>query len=144
MRPINFIQNLKQCLWDVEQFGGNITFHVSLNYNLLVNLRRFVFDRSKKLNISFIKDHRYKDESSFIDDVLSRDRFEKRIQYCVIKLQEFKITEKDYYKFISEALTFILESVAEKKNFSRGETNSIDPKTIERLIIEELVNSTKD
>jgi archaellum component FlaC len=139
MRPINFIQNLKQCLWDIEQFGGNITFHVSFNYSLLVALRSFVLDKSKKLNITFVKDRRYRDEDSFIDDVLNRDRFEKRIQYCIIKLQEFKILEKGYYKFISKALGYILQRIEKKENFSRGYTNSKDPKTIEQLIIDELI-----
>ena len=140
MRPINFIQNLKQCMWNIEQFGGNITFHVSLNYSLLVNLRSFVLDKSKKLNITFVKDRRYRDEDSFIDDVLNRDRFEKRIQYCVIKLKEFKISEKDYYKFISKALGCILQCIEKKENFSRGySNNSKESKTIEQLIIDELI-----
>ena len=74
-----------------------------------------------------------------MDDVLSRDRFEKRVQYCVVKLQEFKIDEKDYYKFISEALASILENIAENKNFPRFYANRSEPKNIEGLIIDELI-----
>ncbi|MGG6270627.1 hypothetical protein ACQ4M3_38750 [Leptolyngbya sp. AN03gr2] len=105
METIRFVNELKHTLWTIKTVGGNPGVHVTPDHELLNKLRELIFKEANGQEIRVARDGwRY---SSFFKDVSSTDRFEKRIQYCIIKLREFGISENDYFTHISQALDVI-------------------------------------
>ncbi len=122
METIKFVNELKHTLWNIKIVGGNPTVYVTPNYELLKRLREFIFEKTKDGEIPVITDEwRY---SSFFEDVLNTGRFEKRIQYCVIKLREFSIPGNDYFTYISQALDIFLCQSERKRNSSQKKNTS--------------------
>jgi hypothetical protein len=131
METIRFVNDLKHTLWNIRTTGGNPTVYVTPNHELLKKLREFIFEKAKSEEIYVATDEWHC--SSFFEDALSSDRFEKRIQYCIIKLQEFSISETDYFIYISQALeSFILQKPRRHKSHRSSKIS------FQNLFIEEL------
>jgi len=108
METIKFVNELKDLLWNIRTDGGNPTVYVTSNYELLKKLREFIFEKTKN------EEPHVRRYSSFFEDVLSTNRFEMRIRYCIIKLREFGIPEIDYLDYISQALESFLDNDGHK------------------------------
>jgi len=141
MDTITFVSELKETLLSIESTGGNPWLHVIPNHALLGELKRFVFETATQKGIRFSgKDDRQGYDwrySSFVGDVLDRERFERRVRYCIIKLREFGIPEADYFEYISKALDITLEQL-EKKPRDRTLQSQTSRASIQDLLVEEL------
>lgn len=131
METINFVNDLKHTLWNIETVGGNPTIYVTPNHELLKKLRSLIFETVKNQNIA--QDDENWRRSSFFEDVLSTDRFEKRIRYCIIKLREFGIPDVDYFAYISQALSLVIEKESRRQKSRQSNTT-----TLETLLVAEL------
>lgn len=138
MNPVNAIENIKNVLQNVMVYGGNTSFHLSQNISLLISIRKFIYNELERQNIS-VKRDRHKN-MYFIDDVLNRERFEQRIEYCIIKLREFDIDENKYFYLIKTALNKIIENINDQSFLNRGfvQYDTVELK-IDELLIDELV-----
>ncbi len=141
MDTITFVSELKETLLSIESTGGNPWLHVMPNHALLRELKRFVFETATQKGIRFSDrddrqgyDLRY---SSFVGDVLDRERFERRVRYCIIKLREFGIPEADYFAYISKALDLTLTQL-EKKLCERTLQHQPSTASIQDLLVEEI------
>jgi hypothetical protein len=131
METVRFVNELKHTLWNIKTAGGNPTVYVTPNHELLKKLREFIFEKAQSEAIRVtINEWCY---SSFFEDTLSTDRFDKRIQYCIIKLREFSIPEIDYFVYISQALEVVILQKSKRNKSHR----SIDT-SFQSLFIEEL------
>jgi hypothetical protein len=141
MDTITFVSKLKETLLCIESTGGNPWLHVIPNHALLGELKRFVFETATQKGIRFSgKDDRQGYNwrySSFVGDVLDRERFERRVCYCIIKLREFGIPEADYFEYISKALDIILDQL-EKKPRERTLQSQTSRASIQDLLVKEL------
>jgi hypothetical protein len=107
METAQFVNDLKHILWSIKSVGGNSAIYVAPDYELLKKLRSNFFETTHSHNIA-ITDENWQ-RTNFFEDVLSTDRFERRIRYCIIKLREFGIFETEYFGYISKALDIALE-----------------------------------
>ena len=105
MKAIIFIQKLKQTVLEIESNGSEHFFFVETDYKLIRDLKDHAFRKLKSIEKGNIKS----DLSSFLQDLLSRDIFISRIRYCIVKLKEFSIPEKDFKDYICKALSWFLE-----------------------------------
>lgn len=139
MKPVNSIQNIKRVLQNVYEYGGNIIFYVSPNHLLLIQLRKFLYEELRLRNIIFKRQPHH--NSHFIDDILDRQRFEQRIEYCIIKLKEFDVEEDKYLDLIKLALYKIIENINDRSFLNRGfiEYDQDAQPQIDDLLIDELV-----
>ncbi len=132
METIKFVNELKHILWNIETFGGNPTIYVTPNHELLKRLREFIFETIKDKDLSLTTDEDWQ-RSSFFDDILSTDRFEKRIRYCIIKLREFGVPEKDCFAYISQALGIVLDRNARKQKQRRPSNATLQDSLIQEV-----------
>jgi hypothetical protein len=107
METIQFVNHLKHILWSIGSVGGNPAVYVTPNHELLRKLRSYIFETASNHNIAL--DDGTRQRSHFFEDVLSTDRFERRIRYCAIKLREFGISDEEHFDYISAALNITLE-----------------------------------
>jgi hypothetical protein len=105
MQTLIFVQKLQQTLLEIKNNGGNHIFFVETDYELTQEIKAYAFDKLRQdtTNISN-RDTRY-----FVNDLLSRDIFNLRLKYCIVKLKEFSIEEADHYGYISKAIDVFLE-----------------------------------
>jgi len=107
--------------------------HVIPVHELFGKLKNFVFQKAIQQDIRFSEKHwRY---SSFAGDLLDRERFERRIRYCIIKLREFSIPETEYFEYISQALLITLEHIRKNSPASSQQRTEL---SIQKLLIEEI------
>lgn len=141
MDTITFVSGLKETLLGIESTGGNPWLHVIPNHALLGELKRFVFENATQKGVRFSgRDDRQGYDwqySSFVGDVLDRERFERRVRYCIIKLREFGIPETDHFTYISKALELTLTQL-EKKPRERTLQHQASTTSIQDLLIEEI------
>jgi hypothetical protein len=131
METTAFVSDLKHTLWDIKSVGGNPGVYVAPNHRLLRTLRKDVFEANKDRGLSQDKNWRQK---SFFEDVLSTDRFERRIRYCIITLREFEVPEEQYFDVLSRALRVPAESRP------RSEADRYDEKSFKDALVEEVSN----
>lgn len=134
METIQFVNDLKHTLWNIGSAGGNPAAYVTPNHELLKKLRGYIFEVVSSHNIVLDDEMWRHTATPFFEDVLSTDRFERRIRYCVIKLREFGISDTEYFDYISKALSIAIEkSTRGQKLRQRGGTA-----TLQSLLIEEV------
>jgi len=105
MRALIFIQKLKQALLEIEANDANHIFFVEPNYKLIQRIKAYALSKLQKVKIGDSDKLRY-----FTNDLLSRDIFNLRIRYCIVKLREFSIEEGAYCDFIKKAIDLFLEN----------------------------------
>jgi len=133
MRTVNFIQNLKHSILELESNSENHILYIDTDYNLIRAIKGFTLERVNKLNLSN-KNH---EMQQFISDLLNRDNFAKRLKYCVIKLNEFDIPKNNQVDLIKNAIEFFLQN----PNFNQYRSNE---KTFNELFIAEISNCFKN
>jgi hypothetical protein len=99
MKALLFIQKLRNLVHSIEETGGDPVLFVNLDHQLLNRLKQYAFENLQQHDENVLRQLQY-----FIDDLLSRDIFATRIRYCIVKLQEFAIAEKEYFEYISRAI----------------------------------------
>lgn len=104
MKAITFIQNLKQTLLEIETNNSEHIFYVQLDYELVSRVKKYAFDKLSKIQ------HETSSVEDFIYDLMSRNIFNSRIRYCIVKLKEFSIDEDEYFDYISQAIDFFIEN----------------------------------
>jgi hypothetical protein len=104
MKALIFIQNLKQTLTEIEASDGNHVFYVELNHRLIQELKAYSVDKLRKSSMNKQR------MQNFSNDLLSRDIFNSRIRYCIVKLREFLIEEESYFDYISKAIDLFINS----------------------------------
>jgi len=104
VKALIFIQNLKQALLEVEASGEDHIFFVRPDFHLVQRLKAYSIDKLRGLDID---DPRLRHFSS---DLLSRDIFNLRIRYCIVKLREFRIREESYFDYIAKAIDLFISN----------------------------------
>lgn len=130
METAQFVNDLKHILWSIKSVGGNPAIYVTPAYELSKKLRSYVFEAARNRNVS----NENWQGSTFFEDVLSTDRFDRRIRYCIIKLREFEIPEKEYFGYISRALDITLDKNISKSKVRYGR----DATNLENMLTEEI------
>jgi len=116
MKALIFIQNLKQALLEIEASGENHIFFVRPDFHLIQRLKAYSINKLQGLDID---DRRLR---GFSSDLLSRDIFNLRVRYCVVKLREFQIREESYFNYIAKAIDLLISSPnTYQRRFSRIE-----------------------
>jgi len=123
MKAIAFIQSLKQTVLEIESNNSEHIFYVELDYELIRRIKKYAFDKLSEIQNKSLAIDR------FTYDLLSRDIFNSRITYCIVKLKEFSIKESEYFDYISQAIDCFIENRSHK--FDQSELA-----IKERLIIE--------
>lgn len=132
METAQFVNDLKHILWSIKSVGGNPAIYVTPDYELLKRLRSYVFEIARNNDVT-ISDENWQG-TTFFEDVLSTDRFERRIRYCIIKLREFGILETEYFGYISKALDIALEkNIRKVKSRQRQETANLQSMLTEEI-----------
>jgi len=104
MKALVFIQNLDQTLLEIEASAGNHIFFVEPDYHLIQKLKAYSIDKLRDVDLD---NRRLRHFSS---DLMSRDIFNLRIRYCVVKLREFLMEEESYFDYISKAIDLFTSS----------------------------------
>jgi len=126
-------------LSEVSEGGGNRALFVVLDHDLVAKCRAHAYacltDRS---GAAAQADHR--DASrSFVADLMSRDIFNSRIRYCMVKQQEFSIPAAEHFELISEAIaTYVDNGFAARSNFATGDVGCRS--NVRNALIVELAN----
>lgn len=118
MESLKFIQKLKQTLLEVEVSKTDNLFFVENDYDLVRQVKRFAIEKLREGK----GEHAWL--QNFINDLLSRDIFNARIRYCVVKLREFSVDKGDYFHHISNAIELFLDGKG--SYFGGWETTEID------------------
>jgi hypothetical protein len=105
MQALIFVQKLKQTLLEIEANGGNRIFFVEPDYELIQQTKAYAISKLKKAET----DVSNWNVRHFANDLLSRDIFNLRLRYCVIKLREFSISREDYSGYITKAIDLFVE-----------------------------------
>jgi len=128
------VNNLKHTLRSIDTSGDNPAVYVTPNHDLLVKLRRYIFENVERQSISVDEgDWR---NSSFFGDILDNERFERRIRYCVIRLREVSVSETEFFAYISQALSIALERFQKYRQGKKPQQRSTT--TLQRLFVEEI------
>lgn len=127
MESLKFIQKLKQTLLEVEVSGLDNIFFVETNYDLVRKLKRYAIRQLRETNTE--NPHRPEqygihNMKDFINDLLSRDIFNLRIRYCVVKLKELSIEKDEYFGYISQAINLFIGG--KSTNFDDRETTDMN------------------
>lgn len=134
MEAIKFVSDLKHTLWNIDTTGGNAAVYVTPNHDLLAKLRRHIFETVGEQDISVGEDDWR--NSSFFGDVLDNERFERRIRYCIIRLREFNVSETEFFAYISQALSIVLERSQKYGKTRKSQRQSTT--TLQSLFVEEI------
>ena len=134
MEAIKFVSDLKHTLWGIDTAGGNPSVFVTPNHDLLAKLRRHIFETVGNQDISVDEgDWR---NSSFFGDILDNERFERRIRYCIIRLREFSVSEIEFFDYISQALSIVLERSQKYGKSRKSQRQSTT--NLQVLLVEEI------
>jgi hypothetical protein len=123
MKALIFIQNLKQTLLEIEASRANHIFFVAPDFDLIQRLKAYSIGKLENLDIG---DRRLR---GFSTDLLSRDIFNLRTRYCIVKLKEFQIREDCYFDYIAKAIDLLV---------SNSNNYSYRPSKIEELLTLEI------
>ncbi len=140
MEAIKFVNDLKHTLWSIGTSGGNPAVYVTPNHDLLAKLRRHVFEIVGNANTSV--DESDWRNSSFFGDLLNNERFERRIRYCVIRLREFSVPETEFFAYISQALSIVLDR--SQKYGQRKKSQRQSTTTLQNLFVDEIAKCFED
>jgi len=134
MEAIKFVNDLKNTLWSIDTSGGNPAVYVTPDHDLLAKLRRHVFEIVGNQNVS-VDENDWRN-SSFFGDLLDNERFERRIRYCIIRLREFSVPEAEFFSYISQALSIVLER---SQKYGQGRKSQRQSTTnLQSLFVEEI------
>jgi hypothetical protein len=122
MQALIFIQKLQQTLLEIKNNGGNRIFFVETNRELTQQIKAYAIDKLRQ----DITDISNQDTRYFVNDLLSRDIFNLRLKYCIVKLKEFSIEEGDYFGYISKAIDLFLEGRKPPHFFQWPDSANID------------------
>ncbi len=134
MEAIKFVSDLKHILWSIDASGGNPAVYVTPNHDLLAKLRQHVFETASNKNISLDEDDQQ--FSSFFEDLLDNERFERRTRYCITRLREFIVPETEFFAYISQALDIVIERSQEYRQSRKAQRRSAA--TLRSLLVEEI------
>jgi len=110
MRALEFTNNLRDTLFEVASNPKN---HILFSNNDLS-----LFKQVKSFSLQFLKDNEAlinkTEHKHFLVDLLNRNNFKNRINYAIVKLNEYEIEKGDYYFYITEGIKYFL---TEKENY---------------------------
>ena len=115
---------------DIETNGAERIFFVDLDYALIQKAKSYALDKMRKVGPMPGKTSRQLEH--FAQDLMSRDIFNTRIKYCLVKLKELAVEHVEYYYYISRAIDLVIEGKPNVPVVTSAEFS------IEEMIIKEL------
>jgi len=110
MRALEFTNNLREAILEL---GSNPENHI-----LFSEFDLSLFQKVKSFSIKFLKENEELINASrnnhFLIDLLNRTNFKNRINYALIKLNEYEIGKEEYYFYITKGISHFLR---EKDNY---------------------------
>ncbi|HEX4961152.1 MAG TPA: hypothetical protein VF173_09975 [Thermoanaerobaculia bacterium] len=108
MDRLTLVSSLREALWDVSLRGGDRTVFFSLPEVDVSILRSFFYSyaKDKVLQIEAGRQARVA-----LDDILDRDRFEKRISFCLLSLRDSGVPPEEQAGFLREALRRQIDAI---------------------------------
>ena len=108
MDRLTFVSSLREALWDVSLRGGDRTVFFSLTEVDVSALRSFFYSYAKD-KVLPIEASRQSREA--LEDILYRDRFEKKMLFCLLRLRDSGVPPEEQASFLRDAFRRQIDAI---------------------------------
>ena len=131
MDRLNLPRALKANLHEVGRSGGNRDLYIELDRGLLQGIRRQFYDVISRAR--FAPGHWGR--SNPLDEFLERDRLERRLRYCIVRLRESGVPCNRQVGLLERSVSLVLKSLLESGEVpSHWESNGSDIASVDEVI----------
>lgn len=138
MDRLSLSLKLREALWEISQTGGDPSLHVQKNYLNLNLLREYFFKLCRGKNVPH---GRHGNNQSMLDDLLERDRFERKIAFCTVRLRDFGVPEELHEDFLKRSIERTVDTILTHPDFPEQEISDALPHEFEDVEFEEVLVS---
>lgn len=131
MDRLNLPRALKANLHEVGCSGGNRDLYIELDRDLLQGIRKQFYDAISRARLT----PGHWGRSNPLDELLERDRLERRLRYCIVRLRESGVPCSQQVALLERAVSLVLESLLESGRApSHWESNGSDVASLDEVI----------